>query len=243
MKPGQITCRLRKMAGLKCSLGCHVREFEAAENRPCPALKELDYDSDFLSRFSADGILVDQVSFLHRERTFRWDEKWDCPDQSALWNFNLHYFEYLFPLADAYQATGDRRYLDKSKQCITSWIRQNPKEMGGSGWASYTIALRLTMWLDYYAEMEEEIRQDPSFCREFLKSVYEQYVFLSNHLEKDLLGNHYFEDLKTLVLCALFFRDDKYLRCVLKEFKAQCREQILEDGISAYSKYSILKSV
>lgn len=231
MKPGQIACRLRKMAGLKCSLGCRVRKFEPAEICPCPALKELDYDRDFLSRFSADGILGDHVSFLHRERAFRWDEKWDCPDQSALWNFNLHYFEYLFPLADAYQTTGDRRYLDKSKQCITSWIRQNPKETGGSGWTSYTIALRLTVWLDYYAEMEEEIRQAPSFRREFLKSVYEQYVFLSNHLEKDLLGNHYFEDLKTLVLCALFFRDDKYLQCVLREFKVQCKEQILEDGM------------
>lgn len=231
MKPGQITSRLRKMAGLKCSLGCRVRKFEPAEIRPCPALKELDYDRDFLSRFSADEILEDRVSFLHRERAFRWDEKWECPDQSALWNFNLHYFEYLFPLADAYQTTGDRRYLDKSKQCITSWIRQNSKEAGGSGWASYTIALRLTVWLDYYAEMKEEIKKDSAFSRQFLESAYEQYDFLSNHLEKDLLGNHYFEDLKTLVLCALFFRDDKYLQCVLREFKVQCKEQILEDGM------------
>ena len=53
--------------------------------------------------------------------------------------------------------------------------------------------------------------------------MHEQYRYLSAHLEKDLLGNHYFEDLKALVLCALFFDDRPVLKRALALLKEQCR--------------------
>ena len=61
--------------------------------------------------------------------------------------------------------------------------------------------------------------------------MYEQYVYLSEHLEKHILGNHYFENLKTLVLCALFFGDTQSLRIYLDAFRKECREEILPDGM------------
>ena len=57
------------------------------------------------------------------------------------------------------------------------------------------------------------------------------YIFLSIFIEKDILGNHYFEDLKTLVLCSLFFQDNMMLQASLKAFKAECKEEILSDGM------------
>ena len=216
------------MFKLDCSIGCTVTS-DVSKAEPITTVKELDFDPIFLKRFSADEFLNDKVTFLHSSKMFYWNEKWHFDDKSALWNFNLHYFEFLFSLVDAYRKTGDKKYFDKSVETIQCWISQNPKADGGEGWSPYTIDLRLTNWLSYYTEVGREFTTD--FREEFLKSVNEQYEFLSRHLEKDILGNHYFEDLKTLTLCAIFFHDDSTLKTVLKAFRAECKEEILPDGM------------
>lgn len=232
MKPSQVYYRIRKMAGWVCSLGYHGKAFDQSNAPvPVPSIQVLDFDPTFLARFPVEELMQDKVTFLHTSHLFRWDCKWEFEAESPLWNFNLHYFEYLFSLVDAYRKTGRSEYFDKTKQCICGWIKNNPMQSGGSGWAAYTIALRLTNWMSYYSDLQQEIRQDEVFCSELVSSMYQQYVFLSKHLEKDLLGNHYFEDLKTLVLCSIFFSDSEMLHRALKELKAQCREQILPDGM------------
>lgn len=228
MKPSQVYHRVRKMLKLDCGIGCTVTS-DVDKTAPIATVSELDYDPVFLKRFSADELLDDTVTFLHSSKVFHWNTKWHFDDKSALWNFNLHYFEYLFSLVETYRKTGDKKYLDKSIGIIRNWIIQNPKDSGGEGWSPYTIDLRLTNWLGFYTAVHTELADD--FRREFIESVHEQYEFLSRHLEKDILGNHYFEDLKTLVLCALFFNDESVLRMALKAFMAECKEEILPDGM------------
>lgn len=228
MKASQIYYRIRKMLKMNCSLGCAVSS-TAGRAKPIATVSMLDFDSAFLERFHADEILTDQVTFLHVSKEFHWNTKWHFDDETALWNFNLHYFEYLFSLVNAYRNTDDRKYLNKSIEIISHWIEENPQEAGGEGWSSYTIDLRLTNWLSYYAYVNEEL--ESGFKEKILESINEQYTFLSRHLEKDILGNHYFEDLKTLVLCALFFDDTPVLDVALREFRKECREEILPDGM------------
>ena len=143
-------------------------------------------------------------------------------------NFNLHYFEYLFSMLLAYEKTGNRDYFDKTIFCIESWIKENP-EGEGIGWSPYTIDLRLTNWISYYCMTEKKLPKE--FKVRLIESIHRQYVYLSKHIEKDILGNHYFEDLKTLVLCSLFFQDNMMLQASLKAFKAECKEEILSDGM------------
>lgn len=228
MKVSQVYYRIRKMFGLKCSIGCKVSNNWNAV-KPIKTATELDYDPVFLARFSADEFVNNKITFLHSSKTFCWNEKWHFSDRSPLWNFNLHYFEFLFSLIDAYRKTNNKKYLDKTIEAIHGWINQNPKSNGGEGWSPYTIALRLTNWLSYYATVQMDLND--SFREAFLKSMHEQYEYLSTHLEKDILGNHYFEDLKTLTLCALFFDDEQVLTHTLRIFKAECKEQILGDGM------------
>ena len=228
MKPSQVYYRIRKMLNLDCSIGRKVTS-DVSKVTSIATVDELDYDPVFLKRFPADELLDDIVTFLHSSKEFHWNEKWHFDDKSALWNFNLHYFEFLFSLVDAYRKTGNKKYLDKSIEIIRCWINQNPKANGGEGWSPYTIDLRLTNWLGYYAAVHTEL--DVDFQSLFINSVHEQYEYLSRHLEKDILGNHYFEDLKTLVLCALFFNDGPVLHTALKAFKAECKEEILPDGM------------
>lgn len=194
-------------------------------------LPELDFDSNFLERFDSEKILEDQIELLHHSEKIDWSESWNVDLSTPLWCFNLHYFEYLLPLAASYIKTSDIRYLDKAKEIILSWIQHCPQEAGGTAWNSYTISMRAINWIAFYGEVENELRKDESFTRQFRDSIAAQYCFLGSHLEKDLLANHYLENLKALVVLACFFSDRERLNLVLPEFEAQVDEQILSDGV------------
>ena len=229
LKPSQVYYRLRKMLRMSCSLGLLPQETNKSIST-IRTVPELDFDPVFLARFSVEDLIAGRVTLLHESEVFQWDSSWDFPERSPLWNYNLHYFEYLFPIVKAYKDSGNTCYLDKFKQVILAWIRQNAKGTG-AGWDPYPTALRLTNWLSLYMYLAREINNDADFLEAFERSIREQYDHLARHLEKDLLGNHYFEDLKALVLCGLFFGDDETLQKALIEFHQQCREQILLDGM------------
>lgn len=228
MKPEQIFWRIGKRIGLKCALkGAHPAR--GCGQRIAIALPELDYDPVFLRRFSPEELMQDRVSFLHEAETFLWEGNWHVDGRTPLWNFNLHYFEFIHPLTKGYLESADTAILDKTIQMIRGWIRKNPRENGGDGWSAYTMSLRLINWMAYINAVGDDLA--PSFREELEESMYEQYVYLSGHLEKNILGNHYFENLKALVLCALFFGDSRSLPVFLREFRKECREEILKDGM------------
>ncbi len=229
LKPSQVYYRLRKMLRISCSLGALPQKTEESVSvvRTVPVL---DFDPAFLARFPVEELMADKVTFLYETEPFHWNAPWTFPERSPLWNYNLHYFEYGFSLIKAYKDQGDACYLNKFKQIVLAWIGQNPRG-AGAGWDPYPIALRLTNWLSFYAHLKQELDKDTEFRAVFVRSIWEQSDHLAHHLEKHLLANHYFEDLKALVLCALFFGDEPMLAAALKEFKAQCREQILPDGM------------
>lgn len=228
LKPEQVFWRVGKKMGMKCALkGAHPTK--EIGQRIGIAIPELDYDPVFLNRFCVEELMADRVTFLHEAEHFDWEGSWHIDGRSPLWNFNLHYFEYIHPLAHCYSETGEWKYLEKTVQMIHGWICQNPQSKGGEGWSAYTISLRLTNWMAYLASVGDKL--DASFRKEMEESIFEQYVYLSGHLEKDILGNHYFENLKALVLCALFFGDEKSLPEYLTAFRKECREEILPDGM------------
>lgn len=191
--------------------------------------EQLDFDPEFLCRFDPEALLRDSVSFLYSTANFSWDASWSVSNQTPLWNFNLHYFEYLMPLLARYRETGHRIYLDKAEQCIDAWIDRNPLRTGGAGWSSYTVSIRLVYWLSFYGAAADMLSEE--FCRKMLDSMFEQYQFLAQHPETDLLGNHYFENLKALILSALFWGDTQMEQTALQMFQQQCAEQILPDGM------------
>ena len=227
LKPGQVLWRLGKKLGMKCALAGTVSRSQGQARRI--GVPELDQDPQFLARFNAEELMEDRVTFLHESETIRWEGEWHVESRSHLWNFNLHYFEYLHPLAKAFADTGDHKYLDKAARMIRGWIAANPADCGGDGWSAYTISLRLTNWLAFAAAADGELDND--FRRDMEESMFTQYAHLSTHLEKDILGNHYFENLKALVFCALYFHDDAFLPTALANFCRECREQILPDGM------------
>lgn len=227
MKASQIYYRLRKMLKLGCGIGCSASG-DIGEAEPIVTLPELDFDPIFIKRFSLEELMGNKLTLLHETVDFQWKDGWLFGDQSALWNFNLHYFEYLLPLVKAWRDTGRREYLDKTIEMIEGWIDHNPLGTNPA-WASYTTALRIVNWISYFGYVCDNLEK--RFRDKMLKSLHEQYAYLANHLEKDILGNHYFEDLEGLVLASLLFKDDRLFDRALSEFKAECREEILSDGM------------
>ena len=227
LKPEQIIYRVTKKLKMDCTLG--LKTNIGTDFGPISLLPQLDFDTAFLSRFPVEALMQDRIILLHETETFHWNTPWHFKNRSALWNYNLHYFEYLFPLVKCWLDTRERPYLKKVQQIILGWIQSNPKDSGGVGWDAYPTSLRLINWLSCYGYLETDLDED--FKKQMLDSLKVQYAHLATRLEKHLLGNHYFENLKTLVICGVFFQDSAMTKAALTELKKECAEQILSDGM------------
>lgn len=228
LRLSQIYHQMTKRMGLRCAIGHPVIEERQDIHFIC-SVPELDFDDAFLSRFSVAEIMHDRMTFLHTTQDIVYGQEWAYDAQTALWNFNLHYFEFLFPLLKKYLETGDNQYLLKAVDMMLRWIDDHPVSSKRYGWASYTISLRLTHWLSFLSYVYDAI--DEPARQKIIASIYHQYRYLSKHLEKDKLANHYFENLKALTLCAIFFQDKAMLAHVLPVFEKECAEEILVDGM------------
>ena len=234
LKPGQVACRLKRKAGLDTPLvrGLRVHPDPArADAARVPALPELDFDPVFLARFDVEALMRDEVGLLHHVERIDWSRSWHEALATPLWRYNLHYMEYLLPLVHAWAQTGEARYVEKAKQLVSCWIDANPRAGGGVGWDPYPTAMRTAVWLALRAEAREALEADEGFARKMDASMAEQAGHLSRHMERDLLANHYLEDLKACVLLAVHFGDEGMLAAALPLLEGQVAEQVLPDGM------------
>ena len=203
---------------------------EAPACKPQPLwMPDLDGASLYLKRFDTEEILEGRVKLLYEEG-IPGGRDWHVAERSHLWNFNLHYMEFLIPLAAAYKEENDIRYYECFKEYCLRWILDNENGRG-DGWHPYTISLRLTnLWICISA-LGETFLKDQPFCKMLNGSMYAQYLHLQKRLERHLLGNHYFENLKTVLLGALYFQEERTYRKYKRLFTNEVREQILPDGM------------
>ena len=205
---------------------------EVQASKTCPLalwMRGLDEDSEYLKRFDVEEILEGRVTLLYESGSPE-GENWEHPDRSHLWNFNLHYLEFLIPLAAAYRRERDIRYYDCFKNYCLRWIEDNQSGRG-DGWHPYTISLRLTsLWvcMDGFGDI---LQQDSEFLQKLNSSMYAQYQHLQKRMERHLLGNHYFENLKAVLLGARYFQEPRVYHRTKKRLAEQIKEQILPDGV------------
>ncbi len=193
------------------------------------ALPELDLDKEYLGRFDVDGLLEGDFLLINEHHEVDLCV-WSVPDASHLWNFNLHYFEYGIALAARYRETGERRWLECFKRLVSSWMRACPYH-GGDAWHPYTISLRLVNWLVAIDLFDGALERDQSFFAAMCESMYLQYRHLLINQETHLRANHYWENVKTLVIMAAVFDEKDVLDHSLRWLSEQLDEQILPDGV------------
>lgn len=192
-------------------------------------IPELDLEKGYVSRFDVDALLRDEFLLIN-ERHHVDLETWSVSEASHLWNFNLHYFEYCVALAAAWRCSGDVKYYECFKRLVRAWLHACPYA-DGDAWHPYTISLRLVNLLICIDLFDSLLSEDNAFMDALTKSMYLQYRHLLINQERHLRANHYWENLKTLLICAAAFGEQSVYQRVMRDFERQLDEQILPDGV------------
>jgi uncharacterized heparinase superfamily protein len=160
------------------------------------------------------------LHLLHRDVPITLLENgWRVPGQSDLWHYHLHYFE------DVVASDAPKRRVLQQK-LIDHWIAHNPP-LTPVSWDAYPISRRSCYWM--LAES-----QHPGLLNETRRnSLAVQLRHLANHLEKHLLANHLFANLKALWIASCFFEGaeaEQWRQLASPLLARELAEQFLPDG-------------
>jgi len=194
-------------------------------------------DTLFLSYtwWDENEIARGRFCFLNETIEYGADINWQAPDKGRLWQYNLHYFQYLLPEGGLDSDVGLR--------LIRHWIDHNPPGTKDA-WDAFPISLRLVNWIKYLssAPLSAHIHNPLTLTlspkggegiNTLVRSAYQQALWLERSLEYHLLGNHLFKNAKALVFSGLFFKGpdaERWLAKGLRVLNQEISEQILPDG-------------
>lgn len=157
------------------------------------------------------------ATFLGLIRKLTFPQDWNDEAPGKLWVYNLHYFEDLLAVNCAERTEIHVLLLQR-------WIRENPIGKG-NGWEPYPTSLRIVNVLKAWLG---GVGLTPAIQ----KSLFEQASFLSNDLERHLLGNHLFVNYKALLFAGVVFYNDRWLEIAEKGLQEEIPEQVLGDGLN-----------
>lgn len=172
----------------------------------------------------ADDLMRGVFSFLNTPHEIGFPPDWDDECPSRLWQYNLHYFDWLW-LLDFEMARG----------VVLDWIARYPDRGGRVGWEPYPTSVRAMNWCAYFfGRRHSETLADGSLCQVLWRSLHQQCEWLSRRLETHLLNNHYLENAAALTLVGSCFEGHDARRWRdrgRRILSAQIAEQILPDGL------------
>ncbi|EKD92277.1 MAG: Heparinase II/III family protein [uncultured bacterium] len=158
-----------------------------------------------------------KITFINHSVDITDKTIWNDASQTALWLYNLHYFDGLNVLNKDQQAqfyTLLNRWIDENIPC------------SNISWNSFVLSLRIVNIIKYALSgnyLSEKV----------LYSLYLQVRTLYKKCEYHLLGNHLFENFKALCIAGLFFNSSEATDWFHKGFhglQKEIQEQVLKDG-------------
>ena len=158
-----------------------------------------------------------EFKFLNHRVDFKKNIDWNNSEQSKLWLYNLHYFDYLHQPGIEHNT----RF-----KLIHEWIETNPP-FKGNGWEPYPLSLRNVNWIKFLNHSDNQQSEV------ILHSLYLQTRSLNNQLEYHLLGNHLFKNGVALLFAGYFFTGEEakqWLETGKQILNEQLAEQVLADG-------------
>ncbi len=165
-------------------------------------------------------------SFINQKNTLGFPPKWEVPEVSKLWHYNLHYFDYIWSLN-----------FEEARILVQDWLNRCSPRGLPEAWEPYVLSLRLSNWCHYfYGKNKEKMGSEEEFESEIRKSIFAQAVKLEKNLETHLLGNHYIENLVSLCTVGNYFdgHEAERLRSQSeKKLRRELNDQILSDGMHA----------
>lgn len=127
--------------------------------------------------------------FLKEARDFGSRIDWQPSGASRLWQYNLHYFDWL--------RQADCSPLD-ALAMVEEWIVANPP-FAGTGWEPYPTSLRLVNWIGALSKLPAA-----EWPPKVIESIVLQVAWLARTVEYQIGANHLFVNLKALMFGAAF---------------------------------------
>lgn len=188
------------------------------------------------SEFAADRFAGSRYCFLNQEVELAPPIDWRLtghPELPQLWRFQFHYHEYLLDVAASALNNNQPDRIEQAWRFVADWIvgnRLSDARTSEDAWHPFCVARRLPVWVTLWTW------RPPSSGRAadaIARSLAEQAVYLSDHLEWDLGGNHLLENLRALAVAGGFLEgavSNRLIGCVNRYLPQELEQQILEHG-------------
>jgi len=193
-----------------------------------PPVRKSYLNTVFISNENAAKFKGKQsFEFLKEKREFT-KIIWNSAGYSRLWQFQLHYFDYLtndLNLVYAGKLKPDI-FLAKTQYLMNDWIENNAF-YSLDGWHPYTSSLRLVNWVYSFKAFPNLAGQ------EILASTWKQLLYLSKNKETFAGGNHLLENLRAIIIAGLYFdnpESESMVNKAILQLKGELKKQILADG-------------
>lgn len=121
---------------------------------------------------------------------------------------------------------------DAIQTLISKWSRETKigeRQYLRRAWVPHAVSLRVLTLARFYTWLDDP---DEEFARLVRQSLYKNALFLRNHVEYDVGGNHLIENAAALLVAGLFFETDQKDWCstAINVFNHAAQAQFLADG-------------
>lgn len=214
----RLAKRLRDPAGGAAAVWALPKEGGSlAVSDPVPAQRGQDL---------ADGTFT----FIGMSAAMGGQPDWAAPGMPRLWQYNLHYFDWLWSLLPQ-----EALEWETAKRLTLDWIERHPSARNACGWEPYPSSLRLINWaLLFGVRHRERLASELEFRTALLESVGRQTRWLEQNLETHIQANHLLENIAALICVASVFQGGDQKRLLTRMVPMLARElaeQVLPDGM------------
>jgi hypothetical protein len=188
-------------------------------------------------RERVESVRRGEVEFLNTTLAFAAPEAlaWDddrLDELPGLWRLKLHGFVPLSWAVRGYEEP--EQALDSLFQAwVRDWVESHPVGTEGylrRAWTPYAVSLRVVNWCRYLA-WRSRIGTADDFV-EMRRAIYKHGLFLQNHVEHDVGGNHLVENGAALVVAGTVFpgRSHAWIDEGTAVLREAAERQFLDDG-------------
>lgn len=211
---------------------------------PDPIRANLDRLRESLSEteraeYRATAVAAAEGRYTFLDRTIAFGDRidWDHPeidDQPIFWRLKLSSFEAFERLVLGWASPsgldGVRSRLEAE---ALAWDASNPIGEGAylrRSWTPHSVSLRVLHWSRYVAWCAADDAVDVP--DRLVRMIYRNALFLANHVEHEIGGNHLVENAAALIVAGVLFRDHDtgWIRAGRDVLNRAGRDQFLADG-------------
>jgi len=149
------------------------------------------------------------------------------------WRLKLYGFQ---PVAGALYGFDPEAMPASVRRGLDGWIRAWVESVAVGGrrylrgaWTPWSVSLRVQRWLRYLA-WHDRYGTDAGVRRTLRRETYKNALFLRNHVEWDIGGNHLVENGVALLAAGVAFGERDWALTGTSVLETVAREQFLEDG-------------